>query len=100
MDVNKSTGIDDIPAKFVKIAPDILDDPITHIIDKNIKDYKFYNDVKIAVIPPIFKNDERTLKEILNVFSKVFETYLNRNRLNFWILINILGIFVRALLDN
>ena len=82
LDTNKSTGIDDIPAKFVKIAADILDEPMNHIINKSIKDCKFYDDAKIAVIPPIFKKDDRTLKEnvrpvsILNVFSKVFETYL------------------------
>jgi hypothetical protein len=51
-------------------------------MNQSIKYCKFYNDAKKAVIPPIFKKDERTLKEnyrpvsILNVFSKVFETYL------------------------
>ena len=53
LDTNKSTGIYDIPAKFVKIAADILDEPMPHIINKSIKDCKFYDDAKIAVIPPI-----------------------------------------------
>jgi len=82
LDTGKSIGHDQIPAFFIKIASDILDEPLTKIFNRSISENKFCEDPKIAVIPPIFKKDDRTRKEkyrpvnILTTFAKIFEKQL------------------------
>ena len=82
LDTNKSIGKDQIPASFIKIAFDILDEPLTKIFNRSISKNKFCEEAKTAIIPPIFKKDDRTLKEnyrpvsILTTFGKIFEKQL------------------------
>ena len=82
LDTNKSIGKDQIPASFIKIAFDILDEPLTKIFNRSISENKFCEEAKTAIIPPIFKKDDRTLKEnyrpvsILTTFGKIFEKQL------------------------
>ena len=79
LDTGKSIGYDKIPAKYVKMTADILDEPLTKIINDSIDNNKFCENAKIAVVPPIYKKKDRTLKEnyrpvsVLNVFSKIYE---------------------------
>ena len=82
LDTSKSIGKDQIPASFIKIAFDILDEPLTKIFNRSISENKFCEEAKTAIIPPIFKKDDRTLKEnyrpvsILTTFGKIFEKQL------------------------
>ena len=82
MQLGKAVGSDNIPAKFIKIASEYLEESIVTMINKSIDKRSFSEDAKIAVIPPIFKKKDRTKKEnyrpvsILNVFSKIFEKHL------------------------
>ena len=61
------------------MVADILDEPLTKVINTSIDNNKFCESAKIAVVPPVSKKKDRTLKEkyrpvsILNVFSKIFE---------------------------
>ena len=79
----KSTGPDKIPPKLVKIAADILDSPLSEIINDSLSKNSFPEEAKVANVPPIFKKDSRTQKanyrpvSILNVFSKIFERWIN-----------------------
>ena len=79
----KSTGPDKIPPKLVKIAADILDSPLSEIINDSLRKNSFPEEAKVANVPPIFKKDSRTQKanyrpvSILNVFSKIFERWIN-----------------------
>ena len=78
-----STGIDNIPPKLVKIASEIISDPLTELINQTlITDLKFPCLEKIARVTPVFKKEDRMKKSkyrpisVLNVFSKVFERFL------------------------
>ena len=79
VNVTKSTGEDIIVPCYVKISADILDYPISEIINNDIKRCKFSVNAKTANVAPIFKKDIRISKvnyrpvSILNVFSKVYE---------------------------
>ena len=85
LDTGISVGHDKIPAKYVKMVADILDEPLTKVINTSIYNNKFCESAKIAVVPPIYKEKDRTLKEnyrpvsILNVSSKVFEKHLKNS---------------------
>ena len=52
----KSTGTDNIPARFVKDAASILNKPILHIINFSIENNVVPKDLKNARIVPLFKN--------------------------------------------
>ena len=78
-----SAGIDDIPLKLVKIASEIISDPLTELINQTlITDLKFPCLEMIARVTPVFEKEDRMEKSnyrpisVLNVFSKVFERFL------------------------
>ena len=79
IDHTKSTGEDNIPAKFVKSAADLLTRPFTKVINKSINGSCFPDKAKVASVLPIFKSLERILKNnyrpvsILSTFSKILE---------------------------
>ena len=74
-----STGMDQIPVKFVKLAKDYISGPITHVINRCIVTSSFPKLWKIARISPIPKVDEPRCDadhrpvSILPTLSKVFE---------------------------
>ena len=74
-----STGIDQIPVKFVKLAKDHISAPLTHIINRCIATSSFPKPWKMARISPIPKVDEPLSDadyrpvSILPTLSKVFE---------------------------
>ena len=61
----KSTGPDKIPPKLVKIAADILDSPLSEIINDSLSKKSFPEEAKVANVPPIFKKESRTQKSEL-----------------------------------
>ena len=74
-----STGMDQIPVKFVKLAKDYISGPITHVINRCIVTSSFPKVWKIARISPIPKVNEPRCDadhrpvSILPTLSKVFE---------------------------
>ena len=75
----KSTGIDKIPAKIIRIAAPVIADPLTKIFNTAIFNETVPFEWKIAIVIPLHKKSLRNLFNnyrpisILPVISKVFE---------------------------
>ena len=92
---SKSTGIDNIPAKILKIFPNIIGPSITKIFNISLNSGIFVDEWKMDLVLPIYKSDDKRQCEnyrpisILPIISKIFErcvfnqvyTYLNENTL-------------------
>ena len=95
IDVSKATGIDQVPAKFIKDGAPIIAKHLTSIINLSIKHGVFPTKSKIAKLKPLFKKGEKTEAKnyrpisLLPIISKVIEKvihdqvqeYLHRNKL-------------------
>ena len=57
---SKSTGTDNIPARFVKDAASVLTKPIVHIINLSIEQNVVPNDLKNARVVPLLKKNKRS----------------------------------------
>ena len=77
--VSKSTGLDKIPAKVLKIASSIIAPSLTFIFNLSLSSGIFIDDWKNALVWPVYKgNDRRDMGNyrpvsILPIISKVFE---------------------------
>ena len=75
----KSTGLDNLPAKFIKEAAPVICKPLTHIINLSIMSGYISSDMKNARVVPIYKKNSKTEVgnyrpvSILSVISKIFE---------------------------
>ena len=69
-----STGIDQIPVKFVKLASDYLYGPLTYIINSRINTSSFPKTWKTARVPPIPKVDNPVNEKD---YRPVFQIYLS-----------------------
>ena len=80
---NKATGLYKIPPKTVILSANIIDSHLANIINHDIDNSSFSEDVKIATVRPICKNSGRDKIEnyrpvsILNCFSRVHERYIH-----------------------
>ena len=84
----KAPGIDKIPAKLVKLAPDILAEPLSIAINNINSTSTFPNNAKIASVVPVDKktDDKYVISNfrpvsILNCFSKVYENVIKNELL-------------------
>jgi hypothetical protein len=79
LNINKSTGLDGIPARFLKDAAHIIKLPITFLINLSISEGCVPDDLKLAKVKPLFKKSNRKLTEnyrpvsILSIVSKILE---------------------------
>ena len=79
LNINKSTGLDNIPARFLRDGAIELKKIITHIINLSILSGAVPDDFKYARVQPLFKRDSKTEVSnyrpisILCVVSKVLE---------------------------
>ncbi len=79
LQVSKSTGLDDIPARFLRDAADIIAPTVTFIVNLSLETGIFPSDMKIAKIIPLFKKGNRCDPgnyrpiSILSVASNFFE---------------------------
>ena len=78
LDSTTATGIDTIPPKLVKMACDIIAEPLTNLINSTLIDcHLFPLREKVASVTPIFKKDDKLSKKnyrpisVLNVFSNL-----------------------------
>ena len=85
LDASKATGIDNIPARLVKLSINIIKKPLTYVINNCIKNGEFPNLLKIGKIAPLYKNGKDSSRldkkcyrpvSVLTTFSKVFERYI------------------------
>ena len=76
---SKSTGTDNIPARFVKDAASVFKKPIGHIINLSIEKNVVPKDLKNARVVPLFKKNKRSEVgnyrpvSVLSVVSKILE---------------------------
>lgn len=77
--VNKSTGLDCLPARFIIDGAPILKGPITHVINLSISTSEVPEGFKEARVKPLYKKNNRQEVgnyrpvSILNIISKVLE---------------------------
>ena len=79
LNVNKSTGLDGLPARFLRDAAEVIKGPITHIVNISIRTEIFPSDMKIAKVKPLYKKKSRLELgnyrpvSILPITSKILE---------------------------
>ena len=93
--VSKATGMDNLPAKILKISSYLIAPSLTAIFNMSLKSGIYIDEWKMARVIPIYKSENRSKCEnyrpisILPIISKVFEReffnqiyrYLNANSL-------------------
>ena len=85
----KAPGVDKIPTKLVKLASDILAEPLSIVISNSISTSTFTNNAKIASVVPIDKKTDNNYvlsnfrpASMFNCFSKVYKNVRKMNCLN------------------
>lgn len=79
LSVNKSMGLDGIPARFLRDGAEVLKLPITFIINCSISEGKVPEELKEAKVKPLYKKNDRLKAEnyrpvsILSIVSKILE---------------------------
>ena len=53
--ISKSTGLDGLPARFLKNAAEFIKCPITSIINLSIRSQVFPSEMKVAKVKPLLK---------------------------------------------
>ena len=80
---NKGTGIDQMPARFIKDAACVIKRPITHIVNLSIRTEKVPLEMKQARVTPLFKKNNKfevgnyRPVSILSIVSKILEKSVN-----------------------
>ena len=75
----KSTGLDDIPARFIRDGAPVLKIPITYIVNLSITTATVPDDMKVARVKPLYKKNSSLEAgnyrpvSILSVVSKILE---------------------------
>ena len=59
LNISKSTGLDGIPAKLLKIASEIIAPSLTCIFNLSLTTGTFVDEWKVARVSPLFKSDDR-----------------------------------------
>lgn len=89
LDINKSTGLDEIGPRLLKMSSSVIGESLTHIFNLSIKTSSFPEKWKEAKVKPLFKggssNDLNNFRpiSILPVLSKVFEKHAHESLVTF-----------------
>ena len=79
LDSNKSSGVDEVPTKFLKCICHILAPVLTSVINTSFLNGFFPDILKLAKVAPLFKDGDRTDMNnyrpisVLSSLSKIFE---------------------------
>jgi hypothetical protein len=65
---SKSTGLDGLPAEFLKLSADVIADSITKILNLSFKTRIYPKQFKLAKVTPIFK---KGLKHAVNNYRPI-----------------------------
>ena len=65
---NSCAGWDDIPAYVMKRCINVYIEPLTHIIDKSMKEGVFPSELKLAKVVPIFKSGDSSKLPTTDLF--------------------------------
>ena len=71
-------------SRLIKSVKDIIDKPLTDVINYMIESCIFPDNAKIAHVTPVFKTDKKDRQEksfyrplsVIGVFSKIIERYI------------------------
>ena len=89
LDPGKSTGLDGIGPRILKMSCDTISPSITALINKSITSGRFPNQLKQAKVYPIFKDGTKDDPSnyrpisILRTISKFFEKHVNSHLMGF-----------------
>ena len=84
LDINKSTGTDNIGPKILKVSAPFIVSPLTYIFNRIIDSSIYPNILKNAKVSPIFKSGGKCLPtnyrpiSVLPVISKLTEKHISR----------------------
>ena len=59
LNINKSTGFDEIPARFLKDASSEIKEVVTYLINLSILKNEFPDELKYAIVKPLFKKNKK-----------------------------------------
>ena len=97
LSVSKSTGIDNIPARVLKLSAPVISQSLTKIFNASIASQTFPSEWKIARIIPLHKKGPRDMLDnyrpisILPVISKIYEKILYEQLIEYLVTENILS---------
>lgn len=83
LDVNKSSGTDNIGPKLLKLSAPIIASPLTYIFNRMIDTGTFPKEFKNAMVTPIYKSGNRTFPtnyrpiSVLPTISKLIESHVH-----------------------
>ena len=83
--VNKATGIDEISAKFLKLASPVICASLAFILNLSIKQGLYPDNLKKAKVTPIFKKGDKSDPNnyrpisVLPVISSIFERHISNS---------------------
>ena len=89
LDSPKSTGLDGVGPRILKLACNVLSNCIAPLINKRITIGQFPNKMKIAKVFQIFKNEEKSDPSsyrpisILPTMSKIFEKHVYKHLMGY-----------------
>ena len=79
LNINKSPGNDEIPARFLKDASSEIKGVVTYLVNLSIYKNEFPDELKFAIVKPLYKKNKKTNVEnyrpvsILCILSKILE---------------------------
>ena len=86
---SKSTGLDNLPARFIKDGANVLKIPITFIVNLSISTFIVPKDMKIARVKPLYKKSSSLEAgnyrpvSILSIVSKILEKSVHSQLVNY-----------------
>ena len=90
LNVKKACGFDDIPARLLKDAAEVIAKPLSYIYNQSLLNGVFPEAMKVAKVTPIFKKGDRNVPgnyrpiSVLPLLAKIFEKLVNKRLLDYF----------------
>jgi hypothetical protein len=94
LDINKSTGTDNIEPMILKVSAPFIVSPLTYIFNRIIDSGIYPNILKNAKVSPIFKSRKKCLPtnyrpiSVLPVISKLIEKHISRHMYQYFLVLD------------